>query len=71
LLRIAEVDHCRSSHHVAFSHLAGKSDPFAVFSLNGSRVFKSQTKKKTLNPDWHESFVVGVVSVLLLCDYGV
>jgi hypothetical protein len=42
----------------------GKSDPFAVFSLNGSRVFKSQTKKKTLNPIWNETFVVPVVSFL-------
>ena len=24
----------------------GKSDPYAVFTLNGQKVFKSQTKKK-------------------------
>jgi Ca2+-dependent lipid-binding protein len=42
----------------------GKSDPFAVFSLNGQKVFKSQTKKKTLNPEWNETFVIGVVSTL-------
>ncbi|EGO02737.1 hypothetical protein SERLA73DRAFT_165692 [Serpula lacrymans var. lacrymans S7.3] len=40
----------------------GKSDPFAVFSLNGQKVFKSQTKKKTLSPDWSENFVVSVPS---------
>ncbi|KAH7918365.1 tricalbin, partial [Leucogyrophana mollusca] len=40
----------------------GKSDPFAVFSLNGQRVFKSQTKKKTLNPDWQEDFSFSVPS---------
>jgi Ca2+-dependent lipid-binding protein len=40
----------------------GKSDPFAVFSLNGQRVFKSATKKKTLNPDWQEDFVTSIVS---------
>ncbi|EIW86483.1 tricalbin [Coniophora puteana RWD-64-598 SS2] len=40
----------------------GKSDPFAVFSLNGQRVFKSQTKKKTLTPDWSEDFTVNVPS---------
>lgn len=39
----------------------GKSDPFVVFSLNGQRVYKSQTKKKTVNPDWHEQFIVQVV----------
>ncbi|EPQ61056.1 tricalbin [Gloeophyllum trabeum ATCC 11539] len=40
----------------------GKSDPFAVFTLNGQRVFKSQTKKKTLTPEWNESFTVSVPS---------
>ena len=40
----------------------GKSDPFVVFELNGQKVFKSQTKKKTVNPDWHEDFVFPVVS---------
>jgi len=41
----------------------GKSDPFAVFSLNGQSVFKSRTKKKTLNPDWNENFVMPIVSL--------
>ncbi|KAI0067953.1 tricalbin [Artomyces pyxidatus] len=40
----------------------GKSDPFAVFTLNGTRVYKSQTKKKTLTPSWNEDFVVTVPS---------
>ncbi|TFY83046.1 hypothetical protein EWM64_g967 [Hericium alpestre] len=40
----------------------GKSDPFAVFTLNGQRVYKSQTKKKTLSPDWREDFFVNVPS---------
>ncbi|KAF9026598.1 C2 domain-containing protein [Rhodocollybia butyracea] len=40
----------------------GKSDPFATFTLNGQRVFKSETKKKTLNPDWNEQFSVSVPS---------
>jgi len=40
----------------------GKSDPFAVFSLNGQKVYKSQTKKKTLNPVWNEPFDVSVSS---------
>lgn len=39
----------------------GKSDPYAVFSLNGQKVFKSQTKKKTLTPSWNEDFMVNVV----------
>jgi Ca2+-dependent lipid-binding protein len=40
----------------------GKSDPYAVFSLDGQKVFKSQTKKKTLSPDWNEKFTVQVHS---------
>ncbi|KAH7345115.1 tricalbin [Rhizoctonia solani] len=41
---------------------SGKSDPYVIFSLNGSKVFKSQTKKKTLAPEWKESFEVSVPS---------
>ncbi|KAF8604948.1 tricalbin [Ceratobasidium sp. AG-I] len=41
---------------------SGKSDPFVVFTLNGSKAFKSQTKKKTLVPEWNESFEVMVSS---------
>ncbi|KAG1757254.1 C2 domain-containing protein [Suillus lakei] len=40
----------------------GKSDPFAVFTLNSTKVFTSQTKKKNLNPDWSEMFEVDVPS---------
>ncbi|KAK7064548.1 C2 domain-containing protein [Favolaschia claudopus] len=40
----------------------GKSDPFGSFSLNGQKVFKSQTKKKTLTPVWNENFTVQVPS---------
>lgn len=39
----------------------GKSDPFAVFTLNGQKVYKSQTKKKTLRPEWNESFTASIV----------
>ncbi|KAF5375164.1 hypothetical protein D9758_000478 [Tetrapyrgos nigripes] len=40
----------------------GKSDPYAVFSLNDNKVFKSDTIKKTINPDWNESFDCSVPS---------
>ncbi|KAG8761904.1 hypothetical protein FRC11_012392 [Ceratobasidium sp. 423] len=33
-----------------------------VFSLNGSRVFKSQVRKKTLTPEWNEVFEIPVPS---------
>lgn len=39
----------------------GYSDPYAQFTLNGAKVFKSDTKKKTLNPTWNEKFEVEVV----------
>ena len=45
----------------------GKSDPFVVFTLGGERVFKSQTKKKTLHPEWNETFSVTVVSASTEC----
>ncbi|TIA79421.1 hypothetical protein E3P98_03303 [Wallemia ichthyophaga] len=38
----------------------GKSDPYAVFLLNGERVYKTETKKKTLHPEWEEFFEVQV-----------
>jgi Ca2+-dependent lipid-binding protein len=42
----------------------GKSDPYAVFTLNGQKVFKSSTKKKTLTPVWKEVFECDVVRFL-------
>ncbi|KAF7320046.1 hypothetical protein MKEN_00788800 [Mycena kentingensis (nom. inval.)] len=41
---------------------SGKSDPYAVFTLNGVKVFKSQTVKKTLSPVWNENCMVSVPS---------
>ena len=32
-----------------------------MFQLNGQKVFKSQTKKKTVNPEWNEAFEISVV----------
>ncbi|THH27082.1 hypothetical protein EUX98_g7106 [Antrodiella citrinella] len=40
----------------------GKSDPFAVVSLNGRKIYKSQVKKKTLKPVWDEQFDIQVPS---------
>lgn len=34
----------------------GKSDPNVTFLLNGRKVFKSETIKKTVNPVWNEQF---------------
>jgi Ca2+-dependent lipid-binding protein len=47
--------------------VVGKSDPFAVFSLNDQKVFKSTTVKKTLNPVWNENFVTSIVSHYEIC----
>ena len=44
----------------------GKSDPFAVFTLDGSKVYKSPIEKKTLNPEWNKTFQVNVVSRFVL-----
>lgn len=40
----------------------GKSDPNVTFSLNGRKVFKSETIKKTVNPTWNEQFETVVPS---------
>jgi Ca2+-dependent lipid-binding protein len=42
----------------------GTSDPYVVFTVNGERVHKSDTIKKTLNPKWHnERFTVPIASI--------
>ncbi|OSD05892.1 tricalbin [Trametes coccinea BRFM310] len=58
LVRVDLID----GHSIHAADRGGKSDPFVVFHLNGQRVYKSQTKKKTLNPEWNESFTVQVPS---------
>lgn len=40
----------------------GKSDPFAKVYLNSENVYKTKTKKKTLEPTWNESFEVEIPS---------
>ena len=40
---------------------SGKSDPFVVFTLNDQKVYKSEVIKKTLAPQWKESFEVTIV----------
>ncbi|OJT13069.1 hypothetical protein TRAPUB_10382 [Trametes pubescens] len=58
ILRVDLLD----GHSIHAADRGGKSDPFVVFFLNGQRVHKSQTKKKTLAPEWNENFVVQVPS---------
>ncbi|TXT05904.1 hypothetical protein VHUM_03665 [Vanrija humicola] len=47
---------------LASADRSGKSDPNITFLLNGLKVFKSETVKKTLNPVWNESFETVVPS---------
>ncbi|KAG7450195.1 tricalbin [Guyanagaster necrorhizus] len=58
VLRVDLID----GREIPAADRSGKSDPYAVFTLNEHRVFKSQTKKKTLSPEWNENFVVSVPS---------
>jgi Ca2+-dependent lipid-binding protein len=69
-----------TGHDILAVDRGGKSDPYAVFTLNGERVFKSSTKKKTVNPEWHEDFPLSVVSIriseiarrtIILCSHHV
>lgn len=57
LVRVDLLD----GHGIRGVDRGGKSDPYVVFQLNGQKVYKSQTKKKTLNPEWNENFIVQVV----------
>ena len=45
----------------------GKSDPYAVFTLNGRKEFKTEKKMKTLTPRWDEVFTTEVVSTMSKC----
>ncbi|KAF8905450.1 C2 domain-containing protein [Gymnopilus junonius] len=58
ILRVTLVD----GQEIRGVDRGGKSDPFAVFTLNGQKVYKSQTKKKTLTPEWNETFEVAIPS---------
>lgn len=44
----------------------GASDPYVVFKLNGKEVHKSEVVKKTVNPEYNETFVQPIVSVIYL-----
>ncbi|KAF9928845.1 hypothetical protein FBU30_002054, partial [Linnemannia zychae] len=41
---------------------SGASDPYIVFKVNGKEVHKSDVVKKTLNPEYNETFVVPISS---------
>ncbi|PWA03148.1 hypothetical protein BB558_000658 [Smittium angustum] len=43
-----------SGHNLPGADSSGTSDPYVVISVNGTKVFKSETKKKTINPIWNE-----------------
>lgn len=47
---------------------SGTSDPYVTFTLDGQKVYTSETKKKELHPQWNETFVVTVVSVTRISD---
>ncbi|KAG9104760.1 hypothetical protein FRC06_011242 [Ceratobasidium sp. 370] len=58
ILRVELLD----GKDLAAADRSGKSDPFVVFSLNGSKAFKSEARRKTLAPEWNQSFEVTVPS---------
>lgn len=41
---------------------SGYSDPYTVILLDGEKVFKTKTVKKTLNPVWNEQFKIDILS---------
>ncbi|KAI9485598.1 MAG: C2 domain-containing protein [Benjaminiella poitrasii] len=52
-----------SARNLMAADKTGTSDPYVVFNVNGERVYKSETIRKTLNPKWHnERFTVPIQS---------
>jgi Ca2+-dependent lipid-binding protein len=58
VLRVTAV----GAKHLKAADRGGKSDPNITFLLNGMKVFKSETKKKTVHPVWNETFEVSIPS---------
>lgn len=58
ILRVELVD----GHDIRGVDRSGKSDPYAVFSLNDQKVYKSQTKRQTVAPEWNEHFEINIPS---------
>ncbi|CEP18998.1 hypothetical protein [Parasitella parasitica] len=52
-----------SAKNLMAADKAGTSDPYVIFTVNGERVHKSETIRKTLNPEWkRERFTVPIQS---------
>lgn len=52
-----------SAQNLMAADKTGTSDPYVTFTVNGERVHKSDTIRKTLNPKWQrERFTVPIVS---------
>ncbi|KAI8987617.1 C2 domain-containing protein [Mycotypha africana] len=52
-----------SAKNLMAADKSGTSDPYVVFTVNGEKVHKSETIKKTLNPKWrNERFTVPIQS---------
>ena len=46
--------HIQGARNLRKADTFGKSDPYAVVSLNGKRLGQTQVIKKTLDPEWDE-----------------
>lgn len=65
-LKVSVLD----AHDLPAADRSGKSDPYAIFNLEGKRVFKTKTQKKTLDPVWNEFFEMAISS-LIKADFSV
>ncbi|KAJ9589915.1 hypothetical protein L9F63_016976, partial [Diploptera punctata] len=61
-LGLMEVSIIRA-HDLVSKDLNGFSDPYCELKINGECKYKSSIKKKTLNPSWEESAIMGLPRV--------
>ncbi|ORY86393.1 hypothetical protein BCR37DRAFT_219764 [Protomyces lactucae-debilis] len=51
-----------SGHKLPAADKSGKSDPYCRFLVDNHEVYKTETKKKTLDPTWNEPFECDIAS---------
>ncbi|PVU93427.1 hypothetical protein BB561_003292 [Smittium simulii] len=54
--------HVVSASNLPAADSRGSSDPYAVLSVNGTKIWKTETIKKNCNPNWNEKTTINIVN---------